>query len=88
MRRNNLTEKFKEFEEFSEDTTVVILYVLYYYAFPTGSVYGFGIKWRRRRQRRTPTISESASNITSNIKILHIVNKAGLFHILFGVIKF
>ena len=45
------------------------------YAFPTGSVYGFGIK-RRRRQRRTPTISESARNI----KILHIVNKAGLFH--------
>ena len=53
-----------------------------YYAFPTGSVYGFGKKWRRRR--RTPTISESASNI----KILHIINKAGLFQILFGEIKF
>ena len=39
---------------------------------PTGSVYGFGIK---RRQGRTPASSESASNI----KILHIVNKAGLF---------
>ena len=33
---------------------------------------------------RTPTISESASNI----KILHITNKAGLFHILFRLIKF
>ena len=54
----------------------------YYYAFPTGSVYGFGIK--RRRRRRTPASSETASNI----KILHIVNKAGLFHILFGLIKF
>ena len=53
------------------------------YAFRTGSVYGFGKK-RRRRKRRTPTISESASNI----KILHITNKAGLFHILFGLIKF
>ena len=47
------------------------------YAFPTGSVYGFGIK-----RRRTPTISET------NIKILHTVNKAGLFHILFWLIKF
>ena len=54
---------------------------MFYFAFPTGSVYGFGIKWR---QRRMPAISESASNI----KILHIVNKAGLFHILFGVIEF
>ena len=58
------------------------------YAFPTGSVYGFGKKRRKRRKRkrrkRTPTISES----TSNIKILHITNKAGLFHILFGLIKF
>ena len=51
------------------------------YAFPTGSEYGFGIQWR---QRQTPTFSESASNI----KILHIVNKVGLFHILFGVIKY
>ena len=58
----------------------------YNYAFPTGSVNGFGKKRRKRRKRkrRTPTISESASNI----KILHITNKAGLFHILFGLIKF
>ena len=49
--------------------------IKYYNTFPTGSVYGFGIK----RRRRTATISESASNI----KILHTVNKAGLFHILF-----
>ena len=55
----------------------VLMY--YNYAFPTGSVYGFGVK-----QRRAPTISESASNI----KILYIVNKAGLFYILFGLIKF
>ena len=54
------------------------------YAFPTGSVYGFGIKWCRWRQRRTPASSDS----TSNIKIMHVVNKAGLFHILFGLIKF
>ena len=56
--------------------------LLYNYAFPTGSVYGFGIKWRQgqqQRQRRTPASSESASNI----KILHIVYKAGLFHILY-----
>ena len=33
------------------------------------------------RQRRTPTISQSASNIKS----LHIVNRAGLFNILFGL---
>ena len=57
-------------------------YVKYYYAFPTGSLYGFGIEWR---QRRTPTISEY---VQSNIKILHIDNKPGLFHILFGVITF
>ena len=43
---------------------------------------GFGMK--RGQQRQTPAISESASNI----KILHIVNKAGIFHILFGLIKF
>ena len=37
------------------------------YAFPTGSVYGFGIKRRRhRRRRRTPTISESASNLKNS----------------------
>ena len=58
------------------------------YAFPTGSIYGFGKKRRKRRRkrrrRRTPTISESACNI----EILHITNKAGLFHILFGRIKF
>ena len=39
-----------------------------YYTFPTGSVYGFD----KKRRKRTPTISESASSI----KILHIVNKA------------
>ena len=49
---------------------------------PTGSVYGFGMK--RRQQRRMPASSKSASNL----KILHIVKKAGLFHILFGLIKF
>ena len=38
----------------------------------------FWYKWRRR----TPAISETASNIT----ILHVVYKAGLFHILFGMI--
>ena len=64
------------------------------YAFPTGSVYGFGKKRRKRKRRkrkrrkrkrrRTPTISESARNI----KILHVTHKAGLFHILFGLIKF
>ena len=55
----------------------------YNYAFPTGSVYGFGIKQRQhQRQRRTPVSSETASNI----KILHKVNKAALFHILFGLI--
>ena len=36
------------------------------------------------RQWLTPASSESASNH----KIMHIVNKAGLFHILFGLIKF
>ena len=45
---------------------------------PNGN--GFGIK----RRRQTPASSENASNI----KILHIFNKAGLFHILFGLIKF
>ena len=56
-----------------------------YYAFPTGSVYGFGMKRRQWRQHQwTPTISESASNLN----IMHIVIKAGLFHILFGLIKF
>ena len=48
-----------------------------YYAFPTGSVYDFGMKRRRRRRKRTPVSSETASNI----KILHIVHKAGLFHL-------
>ena len=43
------------------------------YAFPTGSVY-----------ETAPASSESASNL----KILHIVNKAGLFHILFGLSYF
>ena len=67
---------------------VAIIHLNYYinnsavnYTFPMGSVYGFGIK---RRQWRTPAISKYASNI----KIMHIVNKAGLFHILFGLIKF
>ena len=50
---------------------------------PKGKLNGFGIKLRWR-QRRTPAISEFASNI----KILQIINKAGLFHILFGLIKF
>ena len=54
------------------------------YAFPTKSVYGFGIKRRQGQPRRTPIISESASNL----KILHIVNRAGLFQILFGLNKF
>ena len=54
----------------------------YNYTFPTGSVYGFGMK--RRRCQRTPASSVSASNV----KILHIVNLAGIFHILFGLIKF
>ena len=58
------------------------------YAFPTGSVYGFGMKQRQhqkqRERQRMPTISESASNLN----IMHIVIKAGLFHILFGLIKF
>ena len=59
------------------------LIFMFYYAFPTGSVYGFGMK-RRQRRRQTPTISKSASNL----KILGVVNKAGLFHILFGLNKF
>ena len=60
------------------------VYVRINYTFPTGSVYGFGMKRRQRcQQQRMPAISESASNI----KILQI-NKAGLFHILFGLIKF
>ena len=59
------------------------------YAFPTGSVYGFGMKRRQQQQQqqqqwRTPASSESASNL----KKMNIVNKAGLFHILFGLIKF
>ena len=58
------------------------IFLSFNYAFPTGSGYGFGIK--RRQRQRTPTISESASNL----KILHIVNKAGLFQILFWLIKF
>ena len=42
-----------------------------YYAFPVGSVYGFGMK------RRTPTLSESATNI----KILHkVINACLLTH--------
>ena len=55
--------------------------LMFNYTFPTGSVYGFGMK---RRRQRTPVSSETARNF----KILHIVNKAGLFHILFGLIKF
>ena len=47
-------------------------------------IYGFGMKRRQSQPQRTPTISESASNL----KILHIVNKVGLFHILFGLINF
>ena len=50
-----------------------------YYAFPTGSVYGCG----KQRRRWTLMGSESASNLNK----LCIVNKAGLFHILFGLIK-
>ena len=41
-------------------------------------------KMCQQKQRRRPAKSESASNL----KIWHIVNKAGLFHILFGLIKF
>ena len=37
-----------------------------------------------KRRQRTPAVLESASNL----KILHKVNKGGLFHILFGLIKF
>ena len=53
---------------------------LNYYAFPTGSEYGFG----KKRRQQTPASSESEGNL----KILHIVNKAGIFHILFGLIQF
>ena len=69
---------------YAKFTTVRINYSisLDYYAFPTGSVYGFGMK---------PPEDVSYLRIRKQSQIsayTDIVNKAGLFHILFGLNKF
>ena len=76
-RKTTVTTKLKQIYPVS---VLIPQGLTFNYAFPTGSVYGFGIK----RRQRTPASSESASNL----KIMHKVNKAGLFHIFFGLIKF
>ena len=48
------------------------------YAFPTGIWFWY----------ETAAADTSESVTASNFQIMHIVNKAGLFHILFGLIKF
>ena len=72
------TESLSEKVDLSQVTICIRalgIEVSFNYAFPTGSVYGFGMKWRGR----TPTISESASNLKNsayippNRPILHIV---------------
>ena len=44
----------------------------------------FDAQASNRLEKVTPSISESKGNL----KNVHIVNKAGLFHILFGLNKF